>query len=202
MQLAMNTLVGWILVTGLGLGTLHAESPLWVYVSANFQVDRSTDQLCDLLQRAKSAGYNGAVVTDYKFGKIDGRIERYYRNLQRTRQLAAELDIELIPCVMPIGYSNSILQNDPNLAAALPVKGCLFVADSDTVSVADTSNHLPGGEFEIAERNRPSGWDWVDGIRQWHTAAEKVDGVTGYMYTTWRGKYDDLEAFAELVQAK
>jgi hypothetical protein len=70
MKLAMNTLVGWILVTGLGLGTLHAESPLWVYVSANFQVDRSTD------------------------------------------------------------------------------------------------------------------------------------GVTGYMYTTWRGKYDDLEAFAELVQAK
>lgn len=140
MRLGIASLFSLILLIVVGLGRVRAESPpLWVYVSTNFQVDQNTDQLIALLQRAKSAGYNGAVITDYKFGKIDDRIERYYRNLRRTRQAAEKLDIELIPCVMPIGYSNSILQNDPNLAAALPVKDCLFIAKDGAVSVANTS---------------------------------------------------------------
>ena len=93
----------------------HAAEPqrLWVYTSVNFQVDDATDRLVALLRRAKQAGYDAAVVTDYKFGKLDGRIQRYYRNLRRTREAAGEIGIELIPCVMPIGYSNSILQNNP-----------------------------------------------------------------------------------------
>ena len=33
-------------------------------------------------------------------------------------------------------------------------------------------------------------------IRTWMESARKVDGVVGVMYTTWRQKYDDLEAFA------
>ena len=69
-------------------------------------------------------------------------------------RLARELGIELIPCVMPIGYSNSILQNDPNLAAALPVKDCLFVAGSTTASVVGTNNLLSGGNLDAAERNK------------------------------------------------
>jgi hypothetical protein len=34
-------------------------------------------------------------------------------------------------------------------------------------------------------------------IKQWLTSAEKVPGVVGIMYTTWRHNYDDLEAFAK-----
>jgi hypothetical protein len=36
-----------------------------------------------------------------------------------------------------------------------------------------------------------------DSIRRWLAAAEGVPGVVGVMYTTWQGKYDDLEAFAK-----
>ena len=36
-------------------------------------------------------------------------------------------------------------------------------------------------------------------VRQDLDAARGVPGVTGVMYTTWRGKYQDLEAFAEEV---
>lgn len=137
---------------------------LWVYATVNFQVDENTDQFLALLKRAKAAGYNGAVVTDYKFGKIDDRPERYYRNLERTRKAAEDIGIELIPCVMPIGYSNSILQNDPNLAAGLPVKNCEFVADKMQAVIASTENLLPGGGFEEPEKNKPQGWDWIDGF--------------------------------------
>jgi hypothetical protein len=36
----------------------------------------------------------------------------------------------------------------------------------------------------------------------WLESAAKALGYEGIMYTTWRNKYDDLEAFAEVVDAK
>jgi len=36
----------------------------------------------------------------------------------------------------------------------------------------------------------------VSQIRQWLKSADKVPGVVGVMYTTWKHRYDDLEAFA------
>jgi hypothetical protein len=154
-----------MLLPGAGMKAAE-EARLWVYATANFQVDASTDKLLALLKRAKVADYDGAVVTDYKFGKIDGRIDRYYRNLERTQTTAQKLGMELIPCVMPIGYSNSILQNNPNLAAGLPVKDCPFVVRGGVARVTDGGNLLPGGGFEKAGRHGPEGWSWVDGFGQ------------------------------------
>ncbi len=137
---------------------------LWVYVPVNFQVDKDTDRLLELLSRAKKAGYNGAVITDYKFGRIDERPDNYYRNLKRTRAAAETLGIELIPLVMQVGYSNSILQNNPNLAAGLPVRDCEFIVQGDEARPASEKNLLAGGGFEAAARNAPAGWDWIDGF--------------------------------------
>jgi hypothetical protein len=33
--------------------------------------------------------------------------------------------------------------------------------------------------------------------RAWITSADRVSGVVGVMYTTWKHQYDDIEAFAE-----
>jgi hypothetical protein len=91
----MGLQTGWLFLLMLLPGVLlkaAEDARLWVYAPANFQVDASTDKLLALLKRAKAAGYDGAVVTDYKFGKIDGRIDRYYRyyrNLERTRTTVA-----------------------------------------------------------------------------------------------------------------
>lgn len=38
-------------------------------------------------------------------------------------------------------------------------------------------------------------------VRAWMDAARGVPGVEGVMYTTWRGRFDDLEAFAKEVRA-
>jgi hypothetical protein len=38
-------------------------------------------------------------------------------------------------------------------------------------------------------------------IRDWLAAADGVKGVVAVMYTTWRGNFDDLEAFARLCRA-
>jgi hypothetical protein len=42
--------------------------------------------------------------------------------------------------------------------------------------------------------------DVPENVGHWKKAADNVDRVRGYMYTTWRNRYDDLEAFARLVQ--
>ncbi len=147
---------------------------LWVYAPVNFQVNESTERFLALLKRAKIAGYNAAVVTDSKFGKLDDRPDRYYRNLERSRKFADEVGMELIPCVMPIGHSNSILQNDPNLAAGLPAKDCVFVADQTQATAVPEEALLPGGGFDAAEKNKPQGWDWLDGFGRSTTLDEKV----------------------------
>ncbi|MBB3207377.1 hypothetical protein FHS27_003198 [Rhodopirellula rubra] len=137
---------------------------LWVYAPVNFQVDQDVDRLIKLLARAKKAGYNGAAITDFKFGKLDERPDNYYRNLVRTRTVAEELELELIPLVMQIGYSNSLLQNNPNLAAGLPVKDCKFVVKQNEARPASKQNFLDGGDFEAASKNAPERWDWIDGF--------------------------------------
>ncbi|MCH5374358.1 MAG: hypothetical protein JJ992_10290 [Planctomycetes bacterium] len=147
-----------------GAGKAENNRCLWVYAPINFQVDTDTDRLITLLTRAKRAGYDGAVITDYKFGKLDERPRNYYRNLERARATAEQLDIELIPLVMQIGYSNSILHNNPNLAAGLPVIDSEYVAHGGELTVASRRNLLDGGGFETASRNAPAGWDWIDGF--------------------------------------
>ena len=37
--------------------------------------------------------------------------------------------------------------------------------------------------------------------RDWLAAAEETPGCEGIMYTTWRNRYDDLEAFSHVVDA-
>jgi hypothetical protein len=39
-----------------------------------------------------------------------------------------------------------------------------------------------------------------ENVRQWLSAAEGVNGIVGVMYTTWQGKYTDLERFAALIE--
>jgi hypothetical protein len=44
-----------------------------------------------------------------------------------VKELAAELGLTVVPTLFPVGYSNSLLWHDPNLAEGLPVKDALFV---------------------------------------------------------------------------
>ena len=40
----------------------------------------------------------------------------------------------------------------------------------------------------------------VNQIKSWLASANRVNGVVGVMYTTWRGDYSNLETFAKLVR--
>ena len=58
-----------------------------------------------LFRRAAGAGYTHVLLADSKFAKLGTMDARYFRNVDRVKQLAAELKLELVPALFSIGYS-------------------------------------------------------------------------------------------------
>ena len=61
------------------------------------------------------------------------------------------------------------------------------------------------GEAYDARLDR-SGWattaDGDDNFATWDVVTRDVPGVTGFMYTTWQNRYDDLERYGRLLTRK
>jgi hypothetical protein len=98
-----------------------------VYAARNLLDDKSVDDLVTLVQRAQKCGFNGLVISDYKFTILDRLPPRYFENAARLRRAATEAKVEIIPMLFPIGDSNGILAHDHNLAEGLPVKAAPFL---------------------------------------------------------------------------
>ena len=123
----------------------------WVYVQNNLWVDKNVDELEVLLRRAAKAGYTGFLLADSKLAKLDTMDARYFKNVDRVKALAAELKLKAVPAVFHIGYSNSMLWHDPNLAEAMPVRDALFVVKGGQARVE------PDPAVALKAK-----WDWKD----------------------------------------
>jgi hypothetical protein len=110
---------------------VFAQSPdfrdRWIYYSCNLAVDKNVEALESVAVRGAKAGYNnGIVLSDSKFGRLGDLNQHYFQNIDRVKKIAADNHLQIIPCVFPIGYSESILSHDPNLAEGLPVRDVLY----------------------------------------------------------------------------
>lgn len=157
-------LPGMIRTALLLLTSLHAAfatagaGEKWLYVSRNLQVDRSVDEIGELLRRGEAAGYTHLLLTDSKFSRLGTVIDRYFDNVRRVQTLARQHDIEIVPTLFSMGYSNDLLSHDPNLAEALPVEGTPLVVKNGA-AVVDSADAptLPGGDMSDLGR-----WSWHD----------------------------------------
>ncbi len=143
-----------LLLAALALSTLPrigaAQDPspekpdLWLYHATNLLVDKNVDAAEQLWTRAAKAGYTKVLLADSKMAKLGDMDKHYFKNLERAKKIAADLKIELVPAVFHIGYSNSMLWHDPNLAEGLPVKDALFVVKGgEATLVADPPVAFP-----------------------------------------------------------
>jgi hypothetical protein len=57
--------------------------------------------------------------------------KHYFDNCERTKRIAADLKLTIVPALFSIGYSNDLLSRDPNLAEGLPVKDAPFVVKNN-----------------------------------------------------------------------
>lgn len=152
----LRTLFMLILAANLGGQSLAAPLERWVYAQVNLLVPAETERLEALMRRACPLGFTHFLLADSKFTRIPELDARYHNHLQRIRQVAGELGIEIVPAVFPVGYSNDLLWHDPNLAEGLPVREALFVVSNGVARiVADPPVSLP----PLAERRR---WGFID----------------------------------------
>jgi hypothetical protein len=131
---------------------------LWLYCPRNLLVDQQVNDLEALWRRAAKAGYTHVLLADSKFAKLGDMDERYFRNVERVKRLATELQLEIVPALFPVGYSNDILWHDPNLIEGLPVRDALFVVRNGVARLQpDPPIALKGGDFSDLKE-----WDWKD----------------------------------------
>ncbi len=135
----------------------------WLFVMRTLNDDEILQDTLALLPRASAAGYTAVVLSDWNLYRLDRAGPDHAARVRRLQHEARAHGLELIPCVMPIGYSAAILGYDPNLAEGLPVKEALFIAADGLARLSpDPPVSLPGGGFERAEGHRFEGWNWQD----------------------------------------
>jgi hypothetical protein len=121
----------------------------WIYCASNLAVDKNIEALESIAVRGAKAGYNGIVLSDSKFGRLGELNKHYFQNIARVKKIAATNQLQIIPCIFPMGYSESLLAHDPNLAEGLPVRAALYVVENGQARlVADPAVKLPRDGFK------------------------------------------------------
>jgi hypothetical protein len=130
----------------------------WFYVSQNLWVDQNVTNVLALMQRAAQAGYTHMLVSDSKFSHLATMDAHYFNNLGLIKQAATNLNLEVVPALFPVGYSNDLLFNDPNLIEGMPVTNALLVVSNGVALIQpDPPVAFPGGDFSNLAL-----WSWKD----------------------------------------
>ena len=172
------TLAAAIILASLSLPARAADkldlSQRLVYLSTNLLVPENVDDAIALFPRAEKAGYTGIVLTDSKFSVLQRQPKSYAANVERLKKAAADHHLEIIPVLFPVGWSNNILANDPNLAEGLPVKDALFVVKNNQATLLpDPPITLKSPDFANLKA-----WDFHDPAAA-YDPAEKALCLTG-----------------------
>jgi len=141
----------------------------WVYVSRSLQRDRDVVDIKNIVKTASESGLNGMVLAA-GLDNMEGRSPEYFERLRQVRQLCKQQDFEIIPIVLSAGYGGSILAEDKNLAAGLPVKDALFVVlrkesqgqNNQARFVPGTTAKIMNPELEQHEGNNLKGYNFHD----------------------------------------
>ncbi len=104
-------------------GTPPDAPELWVYATFNLQTDTGRLGAINLIDRAADAGYHGMVLADFKFHLLHTGLltDSYPTNVRDVVDYAARRGLAVVPAILPFGYSEGILYENPNLAEGRPV---------------------------------------------------------------------------------
>ena len=128
----------------------------WFYYPVNLWVDSNITNLAAVMNRAAAQGYTHMLLSDSKFSRLGDMDAHYFANVNSVKALANSLRIQIVPAVFPVGYSNDLLFNDPNLIEALPVTNSLLVVSNGiAIPQSDPPLNFRGGDFSDL-----SLWSW------------------------------------------
>ncbi len=134
----------------------------WVWVMTNLLVDKEVDRVVALIKRSAAAGYNGIVISDYKMNFLDRMPSHYFVHAERVKTAAREANVELIPGVFSVGYSNGLLSHDPNYAEGMRVENAPFVLKGNEAVLASEPSALRNGGLEETRGHQFAGFGFQD----------------------------------------
>ncbi|MBI4582962.1 MAG: hypothetical protein HY717_02915 [Planctomycetes bacterium] len=173
------------------LANPESKPELWFYYSTNLWVDKNITRLEEVWRRAAKAGYRRVLLADSKFARLGDMDRRYFGNVEKVKKLARELDIEIVPALFSIGYSNNMLWHDPNLAEGLPVRDALFVVQGGEARL------VPDPPVSFREK-----WDWKDDAVGLENGAATVRDNRGNARLVQKLKVARFRCYHIAVQAK
>src|SRR5438046_10306261 len=74
-----------------------APRELWLYYPTNLLVEKNIDKLEEIWGRAGKAGYTHVLLGDSKFNRLREMPANYFKNVERTKEIARRLDLSLVP---------------------------------------------------------------------------------------------------------
>jgi hypothetical protein len=172
-----RTIAALPLLLALFFATSNSASAFerWIYCAQNLWVDQNITNMTALMQRAAAAGYTHVLIADSKFSHLADMDARYFRNVDTLKKTAQKLGLEIVPAVFPVGYSNDILYQNPNLVEGLPARDVPLIVSNGVVRVVpDPAIVFPGGDFSDLSR-----WSWKDANVTADNGTAKVSNPNG-----------------------
>jgi len=129
----------------------------WFYASRTLKEQKHVSELIEIARQASAGGMNGMVLSA-GYSRILLKDPVYIGRLKQVQEGLSRLGVDLIPIFMTVGYGDGLDEN-PNLAAGMPVRDALFVArGGQAVLVEDPAPTRINGGFEEISGGAPSGF--------------------------------------------
>jgi len=134
----------------------------WVYVSRSLRRDSDVVDIKSIVKTASAHGLNGMILAA-GLDRLDRQPQDYFSRLEQVKRICKESNIEIIPIIFSVGYGGSILSQDRNLAAGIPVKDALFVVENSQANLLpDPAVEIVNAGFEEYDGNRFTGYRFHD----------------------------------------
>lgn len=171
----MAVLACLALATACGRPATPTARELWLWSGLDVSNEESVTRMESVWRRAAAAGYSTVVLADVRFSRLASQPPEYFARLERLKALAAELRLELVPALFPVGRGQgAALSERPELVEALPVRGALFevrggvaqpvndppIALPEAPDSRDDGASWTGGAVAIRDARRPTRAAW------------------------------------------
>jgi hypothetical protein len=134
----------------------------WVFVSRSLQTDKDVTDIEQIVRTASGHGLNGMVLSA-GLDQLDRQSPAYLERLHKIRQICAQHQVEIIPCIFSAGYGGSVLTHNRNLAEGIGVNDVPLLVEGGQARLAPDQVVVfvnPG--FEEHEGNRAKGYNFHD----------------------------------------
>ncbi|MBS1902295.1 MAG: T9SS type A sorting domain-containing protein [Bacteroidetes bacterium] len=138
----------------------------WVFSTHNLLVNGNVQTLRAIADTMAMYKLNGIQQSDFKYSVLQLLGPSYFANIDSLLATSRKDNIDIIPGVVGLGWSEGILYNDPNLAEGLhAVSKYIIEADTGRL-IPDPRVTIPNGGFEQVDGTgkKFTGWTFYDGV--------------------------------------